>query len=143
MAKLVNFNRFLWLFLLLLVATSLVFSTSKSHAQSNQSITIPSGLSDTAFNRAFDNALRDIDQNQDIEWDTVYDTPTASQLFELFNNYSDFTTSDTSVKSGSTRADTELIERPDVPVSLYVVERYKNGALNDYKKEVTRDTELN
>lgn len=100
-------------------------------------IVIPDGLSDTAFIRSFDNALRDLEKNQDIVWDDTFDTPNASQLFEYLNRFSSVSVSDTSFISGNTRIDTELMSRPDVPMSLYIVETFNAGLLINYEKKVT------
>lgn len=101
---------------------------------------IPSGLSDTATERAWDEALEKARRNDYIEYEAAYDTPTPEQLFEYltnFSNYSDTTVSDTTAYDTMAEIDTRTIYRVDLEHELDIVEVYNSAhKLVDYKKLV-------
>jgi len=125
---------------ILVFACLLLIPVASFGAESN--IKIPSGFSDTAFERAFDNALEDAEKNQVIEWNDGYDTPTPDQTFNYFLNFSTFTDTEVSYSDTNVAMDTRTINRSDVPVKLHIIEKFDTATLEliDYYKEVARDT---
>lgn len=115
----------------------LVFVLLSLPVTGHAKIVVPSGLADTAFTRAFDDALQRQDRDELITWNQEYDTPTPQQVHELFNNYTNVVKEDTTLKQGGTRTDTETWTRKNIPVALKIVEKFNSqGLLFAYEKKV-------
>lgn len=126
--------------ILAFVVLALIFAVTAITHAAERAITIPKGLSDTAFDRAFDNALEDAEPNQLINWTDGYDTPTPGQTFHYMMHFSTF--SDTDIYDTDAAFDTRVLERTDVPVDLAIIEEYDTATLEliGYNKKVYSDS---
>lgn len=118
---------------------ALLLTAGVSHAAN---VRLPNGLSDTATDRAWDEALKDIGQNDLVVHDETRDTPTPDQLFTYFLRFDRVTVSDTALRSDTTAMDTTTWSRGDVPYALKFVEVFDTSTfeLIDYRKVIRSDT---
>lgn len=134
---LLSFNRekIYELIFVAIIMAILVLFVKTAFAKQN----VPAGLSDTATTRAWDDALKKITPDEDIDFRAGHDTPTADQLFTWFLNYSDV--SDTKISVDGTGQDTTAWKNDEIPYRLIFLEVYaSDGSLDNYTKKVTSDT---